>query len=40
MKIMIGYRLQGLRFVHGEDEGITEIEWDKKEGEWETRDIP
>ena len=40
MKIVDGYRLQGLRFGHGEND-YTEIQWDKREGgEWETREIP
>ena len=39
MKSIDGYRLQGLRFVHGEGD-FTEIEWDKRDGEWETQDVP
>ena len=34
-----GYRIQGLRLVHGEEEGIAEVEWDKGEGEWITQEV-
>ena len=40
MKIVDGYRLQGLRLGYSEND-YTQIEWDKREGgEWETREIP
>ena len=40
MKVLDGYRIQGLRLHYKNEKDLVEIEWDKQDGEWVTQDVP